>query len=301
MKLWDEARHGLAHTIAYHSGRILAATALSGGLRRTLGWAQEVMFLGMVEELERQHISRKVASDMLGMTLRTYQRHVASVRINQATGLNAWHMLYSRLSAPTSRPTILSWFEPGRAPKIISLLHDMVSAGWLALDAQDRYLSQPNAEGWSREKLDDYVQLQLQFIEADPDLEAWAEEIGVEPARLASAIERARLQASSVQRISSDYATYSLFKLCMRHCMDLMTMQHKHQATYSCLTIDDLDPAQRAELTRELTALHEQAAQIVGRYEQDSKLEPLDVKGDIVRWSVLTTYPEPHRARGDGQ
>lgn len=291
MLFWDEARHALVHTLAYNAGRVIANTAMSDGLRRTISWTQDVMFLGMVEELERLNMSRKIASDMLGMTLRTYQRRLSAIQENPHTGFNLWHRLHSKLDEPAVRETILSWFEVQREPQIISMLHDMVKEGWLRLE-HDKYSAVVAVQNWTDELLDEYVQLNIHFSDHDLDAAAWATRLNVDESRILDALERARAVAGKTREVSSVYATYSLFKVCAKHCLDMLTMESDHQATYAYLYRKDFSEEQFTELKKDLTQLQQQAVALAEKYElKDVEYGEFDPDEPAIEWSLMCTYP----------
>ncbi len=291
MLFWDEARHALVHMLAYNAGRVIANTAMSDGLRRTLGWTQDVFFLGIIEELERLDISRKIAADMLGMTLRTYQRRVSAIQENPHTGFNLWHRLHSRLDTPARRETILAWFEASREPQIVSMLHDMVKEGWLKLE-DDLYSAVVAVQNWTDELLDEYVQLNFNFSEPPDDLGAWAVRIGVDVEQLEDALERARQTAGQTHEISSVYATYSLYKVCAKHLFDMLTMESDSQTTYAYIYRKHLSDEQFDALKKDLTALQQQAVAIAEKYDPpDVEYGEFDPDEPVIEWSVLGTYP----------
>lgn len=292
MIFWDEARYSLVHMLAYQAGRVVANTALSNGLRRTVGWTLDVMLLGIMDELERQQISRKIAAEMLGMTLRTYQRRRASVQEHaQSTGYNAWHRLYSKLQKWASREEILSWFEPQREPQIISLLHDMVMEGWLEVDERERYQAVSSKKVWTDEMLDEYVQLNVRFGEHEQDPGRWAEQLGVPVDQFERALERAE-HATGSHEVNSVYATYALLKVCARHCLEGLNMENDLQATYAYLYRKHLSEEQLEALRRDLTGLQKMAVEIAERYDVDeSELGELKPDEPLVEWSLICTYP----------
>ena len=63
---------------------LVARLSTTGGVRSPLGRVADQVFVGLVEELERQGVGKKVVADMFGMALRSYQLTWESTILPQA-------------------------------------------------------------------------------------------------------------------------------------------------------------------------------------------------------------------------
>jgi hypothetical protein len=162
MDQWQTTLISLARTLAIESGRTIAHLALLDGQRRSISWWQDAVLIGIRTELEERGISQKVAADMLGISVRTYQRRY----VDQETVITAhrtlWMNIYMRLSEDTHVNVIKGWF-PGRTPDdISSILRDMTSSGWLVRH-QQHYRSAKRDKAWSTEMMSAYVTIRQMF------------------------------------------------------------------------------------------------------------------------------------------
>jgi hypothetical protein len=57
---------------------LIAQLATSAGIRAPLAHLADQVFLELAREIEQQGVSKKVAADMFGIALRSYQRYRAS-------------------------------------------------------------------------------------------------------------------------------------------------------------------------------------------------------------------------------
>ena len=64
----------LIHAIVRQTTILIAQLATARGVRAPLAQIANQVFLDLVNELERQGVSRKVSADMFGLGLRTYRR-----------------------------------------------------------------------------------------------------------------------------------------------------------------------------------------------------------------------------------
>ncbi len=153
MQAWHKTLYQLAFKIAMESGRSIAHLALSNGKRRSIDWIQKAVFIGMREEFETRGISQKVAADMLGVSVRTYQRYCTEGDALSSNRQTLWTHLHERLTDWTPKDTIYTWF-PGRSPEEIGgIMYDMVQSGWLEKQGA-LYIACNVEDHWTNEMID---------------------------------------------------------------------------------------------------------------------------------------------------
>ena len=111
---------------------LIAQLATSAGLRAPLANIANAVFLDLAEELETQGVSRKVAADMFGMALRSYQskvRRLASRR--EDSHLSVWEAVfdYIREHEVISRADVLLRFAKEDDELVRGILYDLVETG----------------------------------------------------------------------------------------------------------------------------------------------------------------------------
>lgn len=158
MVIWSHARQSFAKHIAYQSGRTLAALAIMDGKRRPLSWVWGHIWKGLIDEFQDQGISNKVAADIMGCTLRTYQRRFSEyTEPCDEVGLNIWFRIYDALKTPLSADQVVVKFHHYKKREILSILSDMAKSNWIERDEQDRYCKVESYETWDLEMLCEYV------------------------------------------------------------------------------------------------------------------------------------------------
>ena len=174
--VWNHLAQRFVKTVVYQAGRLAGATAVADGARRSLGWIQDILLLGVVDELEEQGLSRKVIADILGMTTRTFQRHLSAARAGSQVGITLWQFIHRRCETPQTKEAITAWFPASRKLEIHSLLRDMIQSGWMRLE-EDMYQAQPLEDVSTDEHMLEYIV--TAFVEAqlsDVDIEVVREE-----------------------------------------------------------------------------------------------------------------------------
>ena len=109
---------------------LIAQLATTAGLRAPLAHVANQVFLDLVGELESQGVSRKVAADMFGMALRSYQQKVA--RLSESAtdrGITLWQAVYQYLQEEevASRADVLRRFRHDDVSSVKGILHDLVT------------------------------------------------------------------------------------------------------------------------------------------------------------------------------
>ncbi len=103
-------------------------------MRASLAQVETQVFLGLVKELERQGLSRKMSADLFGLGLRTYQR-----KIQRLTGRTAepsrWLreavLAHIRARGPLRRSRILNRFSRKGGPLVRAAVHELCESGFV--------------------------------------------------------------------------------------------------------------------------------------------------------------------------
>ncbi len=111
---------------------LIAQLSTADGVRSPLSHVADEVFLGLVEELERQGVGKKVIADMFGLALRSYQQKVQ--RLGESAtdrGVSLWGAIHAHLSQVPSatRSELLDRFHDDEEAKIRSILCDLVDTG----------------------------------------------------------------------------------------------------------------------------------------------------------------------------
>ncbi len=111
---------------------MIAQLATTAGVRAPLAHIANQVFLDLVTELEAQGVSRKVAADMFGMALRSYQQKVQ--RLSESAterGITLWQAIYAHLQdvEVASRADVLLRFRYDDEASVRGILHDLVESG----------------------------------------------------------------------------------------------------------------------------------------------------------------------------
>jgi len=124
----------LVDAIVRQTTVLIAQLSTAAGIRAPLAHIADQVFLELSREIEAQGVSRKVAADMFGLAIRTYQKKV--LRLTESVvsrDQTLWQALleYLQASGGTSRRELLSHFDREDPVVVASLLNDLVSSGLL--------------------------------------------------------------------------------------------------------------------------------------------------------------------------
>src|SRR5204863_8859658 len=76
----------------------IAQLSTADGVRSPLSHVADEVFIGLVRELERQKLGKKVIADMFGLALRSYQQKVQRLaESTTARGITLWGALHAFL------------------------------------------------------------------------------------------------------------------------------------------------------------------------------------------------------------
>lgn len=118
----------LIYAIVRQTTILIAQLATSRGVRAPLAQVANQVFLDLVNELERQGVSRKVSADMFGVGLRTYRRKIQRMSESSTDrGRSLWEAVLGYLQARTMvrRLEILNRFSGDDEAQVKAVLHDL--------------------------------------------------------------------------------------------------------------------------------------------------------------------------------
>jgi hypothetical protein len=122
-------------TIVRQTTVLIARLSTSQGTRSPLARVADQVFLGLVNELERQGVGKKVVADMFGLALRSYQLKVQRLQESASeTGVTLWSAVkrFVDQRGAISRKQILKRFERDGEASVRSVLADLVDSGLLS-------------------------------------------------------------------------------------------------------------------------------------------------------------------------
>src|SRR4051812_22146306 len=111
---------------------LIAQLSTADGVRSPLSHIADEVFVGLVKELERQKLGKKVIADMFGLVLRSYQQKVQ--RLSESAterGITLWGAVHGFLveREGASRAEVLQHFRHDEESNVRSILNDLVESG----------------------------------------------------------------------------------------------------------------------------------------------------------------------------
>ena len=124
----------LIDAIVHQTTVLIAQLSTAAGIRAPLAHIADQVFLELSREIEAHGVSRKVAADMFGLAIRTYQKKVQ--RLTESATVRdrtLWEAVLDHLKAQgtTSRRELLEHFNRDDPIVVGSVLKDLVSSGIL--------------------------------------------------------------------------------------------------------------------------------------------------------------------------
>jgi hypothetical protein len=124
----------LIDAIVQQTTVLIAQLSTAAGIRAPLARLADQVFLELSREIEGQGISRKVAADMFGLAIRTYQKKVQ--RLTESASepdRTLWQAMLDHLTATESqtRRELLEHFRRDDPTVVGSVLNDLVSSGFV--------------------------------------------------------------------------------------------------------------------------------------------------------------------------
>jgi hypothetical protein len=114
---------------------LIAQISTAAGIRSPLARVADQVFLELSRELETQGVTRKVAADMFGLALRSYQKKIQRLA-GSATygGRTLWGAVveHLRTTGGSSRAALLKQFSREDALDLAAVLKDLVSTGFVS-------------------------------------------------------------------------------------------------------------------------------------------------------------------------
>jgi hypothetical protein len=122
----------LVDAIVRQTTVLIAELSTAAGIRAPLAHVADRVFLDLSREIEAQGVSRKVAADMFGLAIRTYQKKVQRVtEAAQSREQTLWQSVLARLndSGSMTRRALLDHFRREDPIVVGSVVNDLVSSG----------------------------------------------------------------------------------------------------------------------------------------------------------------------------
>ncbi len=111
---------------------LIAQLCTAAGVRAPLAQIADQVFLGLSRELEAQGVGRKVAADMFGLALRSYQKKVQRLTESETQrDKTLWEAVldYLREQGSVPRRRIFERFQRDDEQAVAAILNDLVSSG----------------------------------------------------------------------------------------------------------------------------------------------------------------------------
>ncbi len=111
---------------------LIARLSTANGTRSPLANIADQVFVGLVSELERHGVGKKVVADMFGLALRSYQLKVQRLQESAGdTGVTLWTALRSFIEerGAVSRAEIVARFARNEEASVRGILADLVESG----------------------------------------------------------------------------------------------------------------------------------------------------------------------------
>lgn len=123
----------LIDSIVRQTTVLIAQLSTAAGVRAPLSHIADQIFLQLSQEIEAHGVGRKVAADMFGLALRTYQRKVQRLTENsQLRDRTLWEAVLEFLEqGPTTRDRLRERFRYDGEEDLGAVLNDLVSNGLL--------------------------------------------------------------------------------------------------------------------------------------------------------------------------
>jgi hypothetical protein len=132
----------LIDAVMRHTTLLIAQLATSSGIRAPLSHLADQVFLELAREIEQQGVSRKVAADMFGLALRSYQRKVGRLRESATVAEKTlWQAVleHVRGRGSVTRSQVLAAFARDDENDVGAVLNDLVASGLLYSTGRGRH------------------------------------------------------------------------------------------------------------------------------------------------------------------
>lgn len=118
---------------------LIAQLATATGTRAPLAHIANEVFLNLVHELESHGVTRKVAADMFGMALRSYQQKVRRLEESETErDRSLWEAVFDFICdhGPVTRAQVSQQFARDDDRLLASVLHDQVESGLICVSGR---------------------------------------------------------------------------------------------------------------------------------------------------------------------
>ncbi len=122
----------LVDSIVRQTTVLIAQLCTAAGVRAPLAQIADQVFLGLSREIETQGVGRKVAADMFGLALRSYQKKVQRLTESETQrDKTLWEavMDYVREQGSVPRRRIFERFQNDDDDAVAAIINDLVSSG----------------------------------------------------------------------------------------------------------------------------------------------------------------------------
>lgn len=129
-----ETRH-LIDGIVRQTTILIAQLSTTAGIRAPLSRVADQVFLNLARELEAQGVGRKIAADMFGLALRSYQLKISRLGESASEGERTlWEAVLQKLrgSSGLSRRQVVESFRRDDPLDVAAVLKDLVDSGLIS-------------------------------------------------------------------------------------------------------------------------------------------------------------------------
>ncbi|MCA9616662.1 MAG: hypothetical protein KC586_28080, partial [Myxococcales bacterium] len=131
---------GLIDAIVQQTTVLVAQLATAAGIRAPLAHVADEVFLHLATELEQQGVRKKVAADMFGLALRSYQKKVRRlVESKTSRDQTLWEAVLGHVGAkgPIARSALLHDFRADDEATVAAIVGDLVGSGLVTASDDD--------------------------------------------------------------------------------------------------------------------------------------------------------------------
>jgi hypothetical protein len=122
----------LISTMVRQTMVLIARLSTAGGVRSPLARVADQVFLGLVTELQRQGVGKKVAADMFGLALRSYQLKLQRLQESASeAGATLWSAVRSFIEqrGAVARLDVVRRFARDDEATLRGILSDLIESG----------------------------------------------------------------------------------------------------------------------------------------------------------------------------
>lgn len=133
----------LVDAIVRQTTVLIAELSTAAGIRAPLAHVADQVFLQLAKQIEAQGVTRKVAADMFGMAIRSYQKKVARLEESQSErNKTLWEAVLEFLAAGSkTRSRVLERFQRDPEREVTAVLNDLVTSGFVHTTGRGSTLS----------------------------------------------------------------------------------------------------------------------------------------------------------------